>query len=761
MTRNRFPFNSAPCTNGCLYVADGMNGMRRWDPLLANAELAGVAGPTQTPIITGSGGGAIWGPLYAYTRFVDRLGYYSNVSPISLVYNAGGAGGAGTISSVTFDTPIIVYTSAPHGLSSGAQVSINGVQGITEANGVWIVTVISNTSFSLNGSYAVNTPINGTGTWASGVISLNYSNLAASPDGKAVRRQILRNKPGELSVFYIDIDTTDLTSDNLSSTNADANLTGPLSMSLFQPNGDDGGIELYSVPPNWKTAVVSYLSRLWAAVDRVYSDGNVSVTNGSATASGIGTEWTAALVGRLLYVDAAGLGYSITAVNAAAQTLTLSVVYADATEPYASYSVRSAPAEEWLIRFSEAMLPEAWQPDSTLPVSIDPQSGPLTAIIPTDAYLYAFGDYRSWRISTSGDPRRDAELFPAGRRGCVNQRCWVLIDNAAYILDRSGMYRYDGFTTTALAPQLQDIFRFDAPNTTYRINWDASEYFHCVFSPAENVVRWFVSLGESYTPRHAVVYALDTEKTYIEGYPFCVGSSALGYLNGRPQPFLGSEAGNIKRTNVGTLDGPDAGQGVLRGAVTSATLLGLTDSAQVWPATGLVGAPVQIVDGTGKGQQRVVVDASAATGVLTINLPWITLPDSTSVYQIGGVAWTWRSGWLTWLPDDEEQQRWIELTFKPLPNPAMAAMHLYKDRDDAAAVSDRNVASALGDGVSSRENDSDLMLDLTWNRGLLRYPIDNQRETRATGNVYIAVELEGTSNADPLQIYQIDIDGAT
>jgi Neuraminidase-like domain len=58
-------------------------------------------------------------------------------------------------------SPITVTTASPNALVNGAQVGISGVEGNTAANGTFIITAVSPTSFTLNGS-------TGNGTWTSG-----------------------------------------------------------------------------------------------------------------------------------------------------------------------------------------------------------------------------------------------------------------------------------------------------------------------------------------------------------------------------------------------------------------------------------------------------------------------------------------------------------------------------------------------------------------------------------------------------------------
>jgi hypothetical protein len=66
-----------------------------------------------------------------------------------------------SISSASNTSPIAIGTKTPHGLQTGAQVSISGVLGNTAANGTFTITVTDPRTFTLNGS-------NGNGAWTSG-----------------------------------------------------------------------------------------------------------------------------------------------------------------------------------------------------------------------------------------------------------------------------------------------------------------------------------------------------------------------------------------------------------------------------------------------------------------------------------------------------------------------------------------------------------------------------------------------------------------
>lgn len=89
---------------------------------------------------------------------------YDNSGTLTLELVAWDSGGQTTfsVSDATNATPIVVTTTASHGLSTGDLVGINGCVGNTAPNGkVWSITVTAADKFSLDGSV-------GNGTWTSG-----------------------------------------------------------------------------------------------------------------------------------------------------------------------------------------------------------------------------------------------------------------------------------------------------------------------------------------------------------------------------------------------------------------------------------------------------------------------------------------------------------------------------------------------------------------------------------------------------------------
>ena len=89
------------------------------------------------------------------------------------------------IASSTNATPTVITTSAAHGLHTGQAAIIYGHSGNTNANGTWIVTVLSNTTFKISafstfpGTYVAGSGVGG----ASGTVqSLAFPGLTTAED---------------------------------------------------------------------------------------------------------------------------------------------------------------------------------------------------------------------------------------------------------------------------------------------------------------------------------------------------------------------------------------------------------------------------------------------------------------------------------------------------------------------------------------------------------------------------------------------------
>jgi len=113
---------------------------------------------------------------YFHVNSYDWLKATSPINPPATVVGFAverGISSLANVSAATNATPIQITSSSPHGLSTGALVTITGVQGNVAANGTFPVTVVNTNNFTLNGSQ-------GSGTYTSGgtiYLPNNFSTL--------------------------------------------------------------------------------------------------------------------------------------------------------------------------------------------------------------------------------------------------------------------------------------------------------------------------------------------------------------------------------------------------------------------------------------------------------------------------------------------------------------------------------------------------------------------------------------------------------
>lgn len=592
---------------------------------------------------------------------------------------------------------------------------------------------------------------------ASGNSTVTYTNLAVSTQANVVRRQVLRNTAGQANVFYVDIDTTDLTSTSLPSGRTDSTtfaLNAQPAVALFDDQGNPVA-NTNGLPPAHKCVVAAHLGRMFATVERTYNRGSVQVTDGSTLVQGVNTDWTASIAGRYLYVVGSVAPYQIASVDVANQVLTLSAAYwGGVTDPFASYAIRPAPAERRLVYYTQAGLVESWPAFNAL--SLQEDGDEITGLMVKGSFLYILEQRHVYRFTFQSDPAKDGFVFLAGVRGCVNNRCCVVVEDMAYMLDESGVHAYDGQNSEPISNPIQKCFQ--PYDSEVRVNWQASEYFHAAHSPAEEVIRWFVALSGEYLPRHALCYDYRHKRWWVEEFSRPIGCSATGTYQGSRRVFLGSSGNKTLLYAAGTLDGPDPSTGSTRGQVTGAALYSLTDSLAAWPPSGVVGHPVAIVSGKGAGQKRVVTDVSGTT--LHVKTPWLVLPDSTSIYQLGGVQWEYRTGWFRFYEEEESSNvRRVEVLYEPTQNPATMGVKLYRDFAGQAVVWQRTTSAKESEGMASVKGSDTLLVDMTDQKGFAQQRLNSHKELNIRGPRYLQVGLSGVSSAEFQAVYQLRIDG--
>lgn len=577
-----------------------------------------------------------------------------------------------------------------------------------------------------------------------------YSSIPVPTEAGITKKQIFRTLSGGGATVYLDLEIDTLSVTATSSNNTDAAIS--LNEAVVLLDADDNIIgNVHGVPPDDRSVLASHLGRIFASGEVNHTRGHVNVTNGSTTVRGIGTYWTNQMAGRLLYVIG-GDYYEIASVgemSGGEQTLTLTTAYTGTTAGFQRYAIRPDPDRRRIFQFSEAFLPESWQAVNA--ISVSETGDDITALISQNGFLYIVERSHTHRLTYQADPVQDGAVRLLTKRGCVNSRSWCLVGEFIYMLDEQGIYRYDGgIGTEAISGPIQDLFRSDG-GYGFKINWRASRWFHCVHYPAQETIRWFVSLSGLRYPRHAICFNHQNTRWWIEEYRYPVASSATARIS-LLRALIGSQHGEVLAVGVGTLDGVDP-ELWPRSTVTSATFTTLTDTTASF-SSDLVGAPVAITDGRGRGQVRDIVAVPSSTQI-TLRAPWLVLPDTTSVYQIGGMPWQWVSGVSRW-PSVEDQRRELEVLFEPTTADASLDLETFTD---FARVPDLSSRSDNVEGVRTRKDESEIHVDLSTGIGKCRQGINDSRAREAAGNEFVQVKASGVSAPDPIRIFEVTVYG--
>lgn len=593
-----------------------------------------------------------------------------------------------------------------------------------------------------------------------------WASILVSSDSRVVSIQLWRTTPGDEDVFYLVATLansgTPTYSDTLSDTALQAN-------TALRRTNVDGSVnaDRFTPPPSDKADVNIHQERSWWSVDRVYSEGNVKVTSGSASVTGIGTAFTSAMVGRYLYVDGATVAYEIQAVGSGT-ALTLTSNYAGSTNKFAMYGIRSAPNHRNLVMYSSLGEPEAvYFDDSASPpvgnaILLQEDLDEQTAKASHAGSIYIFKRRHVYRVSCDNcDPTSSGGVYLVANRGCVNTRTLVRAGESLYVMDYEGIYVLDG---GGLRAQGENSNVSDPINDLWRsgINWSRADWFHAVHDTARSTVKFFVCLDGSRYPRHALAYNYRTQTWVVEEYWQMLPAATQAVIAGPLQVLAGGEHNKIWRMNAQQLDAPKTG--TYTGTVTSATWQSLTDSSATFNSD-LLGSHVCIISGRGKRQVRRIVSVTSTT--LRIKGSWDIEPDSTSSYLVGGIGWVWRGGIYRYARSSTEAARTLKLHYQPTTNAASLDLRFYVNHDTDPV--NCSMDSTRHDGVvTTTADDPDVVIDLKGTRasgasasGYAIYPFDDAMETDAEVDRWISPEMRGFGSVDTLRIAGIILEGAS
>lgn len=744
------PLSFAETPTGLVVLANGIDPMMRWSPVSAEVVPLGVQAPATPVMLGGTSLGVLTGLRVAYCRFIDKDGNPSNLSPVSNIVDLGYERPIDGIETDA-DTGIITIRSDSHGLSTGDSVVLRGIEGLEIANGLRPIATVDEDHFAIGNVRATTNTWQRGGSWVFGVGTVVYSQVPVPSDSHVARRQLLRNLDGNLDTLYVDIDTGDLTSATFGSSVSDEVLATGESVPLVDSDGLPFASR-FGAPPSHKSVVVSHSGRIFAACDVPYSTGCVLPAPGTQSIKGISTNWKQGFAGRTLVVGGSHDTLMIESVDEAAQVITYTGTLRRADVPFATYTIHPPAIERKLIYYSEAGNPNAW-PEWNV-IALPDDGDKIVGLFTSGSYLYAVERRHVYKLVFSGVPSKGGASYLAARRGSISQRVIVQAEDRIFMLDEQGIHSYDGDQADShTSAMIQTIFRPD-DTAPLSVDWSAdTSLWHGFYDPARETIRWFVNFVGVTGLTTAICYQHRISRWWIEEYPSEITSSATATIGYR-RALVGGEARKILAMWEGALDYSPA-SGTLTGTVQSATSTSLTDSTATFPSA-IECVPVSIVSGTGRGQQRIISSGTATS--LVVTQVWDTIPDATSVYQIGGIPFSWRSGWFEQANDQTGNPQDIAVVYRPV-SVGSIDVATYFDHIETPRVAG---FTQDDDGVSTVVGSPYINMDMTRTTPRAGYSIkrlEGHQDQYSYGDMFMSVAITGVQGNAFVQIYRVDLKG--
>ena len=579
------------------------------------------------------------------------------------------------------------------------------------------------------------------------------------PGGRATKTELWRNTRGQSITYYRDV--ADAAVEN-TSYRTDGDLKNQQAIRYLTAEGWPNAMR-FTQPPDWASVVVSFQNRTWWAVPVDYDVGDATASTSTSYVKITGARLTAPMVGRTFF--ASGLkGTTISSIDSNT-SLTLTA------KPEAGfgslgnwYSISTSAAKYNTILFSEADEPESCPATNALTLQEDGDR--LTGEMTLGPYLFLLKRRHIYQVSTAGDPRRDAIAMLAAKRGCLNQRCFVRVQNAAFLLDEQGCYLFDGSEPVSVSSAIEDWWR-------ERVNWSASKWFHLEHSPEEHTIRCIVAVDEDYWPQDVFAFDYQLGQWTHEEYPFKLGASVLAPIDGQDRALAAMEE-SVAIISEGLLDGASPGLGAhgntllsvsqtTRGTVTGATATTVTDTAADFDYSGWhaapqdVGAPVYVMDANGDYQMRRIASVNSTSSSITVQTAFGTVPSAGDTYQVGGIQYNAKWGAFS-LPENEHNQvRRILLRFLPLAKTGRVNVRKYFNH--SATVETAHVAYSDNVGAEVKAGSGNVQMDLTRDEGVLQTRFDDGFDPSGPAQRTIEIELDGISGEQRAEFYEVRMDG--
>jgi hypothetical protein len=394
-----------------------------------------------------------------------------------------------------------------------------------------------------------------------------------------------------------------------------------------------------------------WMGGAWPKAD--YTQGTITVTKDSTTATVAGGYPLADWEGRTLKVAATSEEYLIVAVNTATKALTLDRNYEVTGGAGKSYTVTDNRSKDSVF-FTEV------RKHNQLPSQNEPRGITSLAGKGTVAGLSIWGEEFVWtRDGLWRIPGQNANSYAlrkvSGAAGAVAGRAVLEVDNAIYWLSPEGVVRLyqDGGWENLSRPQVVQGAVRGNYGTIKRINWPHAHLAHAINHPDSSVIRFFVPLDDEIVPGHAIVYDIQTGAFSLDRVPDITASGLVTKPDGSTVVLLGSLTGEIFEADIGNCDGAFGFEP--KTTSTANTVNTWTDSGAAFPTTGngLKGIPFVYFNKDGTFG-RTVIQSNTAT-VLTFTRSMDTALTVGSQGYVGGIPGHFKPGRFTLGLADEDK----------------------------------------------------------------------------------------------------------
>lgn len=533
---------------------------------------------------------------------------------------------------------------------------------------------------------------------------------------------------------------------------------------IFDPDGFENA-RRFNKPPTNKPFVAMCADVLLMYGRVFYDEGTLAATNGNATHTGSGTALRSEMVGwRLRYVGET-TEYEVATVNEGGQTFTTTVVYAGATGSGKSYVLSPNASEEaYNLRFSVRGEPESMPVvyANRVQVSAD-RVGKETGLFSMGGYAYLFHEQSFHRVSYGTNPALDMDISPAMQRGLVANTCVIEAEDKGWAFDQLGAYSFGpgGFADIS-TDKIRDLFET-------RIDWSPSvrKYYFTSYQPHARILRLHVQYtGDANSrPKRALCYNTVTGEWWDEQYPMEVCGAVVVDVDGTQRLVLGGADDELMLVGEGTSDVVAAAyQGTLTSASTGTALV---DSGASF-GTDVVGAPVSIIFGTGKGTTRTIATRTNGT-TLVVNSNWTVGTDS--VYVIGAISWSLKTGGYEYVAPEQggetaaaNVKRCLKLQHLPTTFANWLTAKFFLNRSASAMT--RSQKHRDPTNTITYHPDGEIVIDMANTRGsgskdagFSHLDLDSTVADSQLSERFLQVYLEGVQGKEACAVTAIDMKG--